>query len=68
MKHLFAIIGTTLVIIAAGAAAQGLTPRAEESTEAQALKTQVAVLQGRLSALEKKVESMSIPRMHKAAP
>ncbi len=68
MKHLSAIIGTTLVIIAVGAAAQGLAPRPEGSTEVQALKAQVAELQGRLSALEKKVESMNVPRMHKATP
>ena len=68
MKRISAIVGAVLVIIAVSAAAQGLSSRSDGSTEVQALKTQVAELQGRLSALEKKVEAMNAPRMHKAAP
>ena len=63
-----AAMGATLVIIAVGATAQGLTPRTEEGQEVQALKAQVAELQGRLTAHEKKVERMNTPRMQKATP
>ena len=68
MKNLSTIIGATLVIIAVSAAAQGLSSRPDGNAEVQALKTQVVELQGRLSALEKKVEAMNVPRMHKTTP
>lgn len=61
------LAGICLVIVAAGAAAQGISAL-KPNPENEELKARVAELQSRLSALEARVDAINKPRMHKAAP
>jgi hypothetical protein len=68
MKNTTVVLGTLLVALAVGAAAQGLTSKPSVGSESEALRARVGELQARLEALEAKVESLNWARIHKAAP
>ena len=67
MSPLRKIFGLSLIVVAAGVAAQGIAS-IKPNAESIELKAQIGELQSRLSALESRVDAMNKARMHKAAP
>ena len=67
MSRFKQLAGIGLVIVAAAAAAQGISVP-KSNPENEELKARVSELQARLSALEARVDAINKPRMHKAAP